>query len=49
MTATAKDSTDWRTFRDLLTKSGDWIRCTLYGRDAVRVGSSHWLRMKRER
>jgi hypothetical protein len=41
-TATAKDSTDWRTFRDLLTKGNDWIRLTLLGPRSPFVFQLFW-------
>ena len=41
-TATAKDNTRWRTFRDRLTASGLWFRRTLLGRRSPFIAASFW-------
>ncbi len=41
-TATAKDSSGWRAFRDRLVESGDWIRRTLLGVRSPFVHAAFW-------
>lgn len=45
--ATAKDSADWRTFRDKILTSGMWLRRTLLGTRSPFVHPSHWERCRR--
>lgn len=42
MTATAKDSPDWRTLRDIMLKTGQWEHRTLLGSRSPFVDPSWW-------
>lgn len=46
ITATAKDSAAWRTYRDMLDQSGKWIRRTLLGLRSPFVAASFWEDLK---
>jgi hypothetical protein len=45
--ATAKDSPEWRTLKDKMLASGDWLLHQLLGPSSPFVGPDHWARMKR--
>jgi hypothetical protein len=52
ITATAKDSPDWRTFRDRMLEAKDesgaaqWIKRTLYGERSPFVPASFWIKRR---
>lgn len=46
MTATAKDSTEWRNARDKLEASGLWVRRTLLGTRSPFIDPAHWEAMR---
>lgn len=41
-TATAKDSSSWRTLRDMLTRTGAWHRSTLLGTRSPFIAAAFW-------
>lgn len=45
--ATAKDDTAWRTLRDRLISSGEWVKRVLLGMRSPFVAAAHWERMRR--
>ncbi len=46
ITATSKDSAVWRAFREMLVKSGQWLRRTLLGTRSPFVAASFWEDLK---
>jgi hypothetical protein len=46
-TATAKDLPEWRTLKDQMLDSGDWVLHSLLGIDSPFVNPSHWEVMRR--
>lgn len=45
-TATEKDSPEWRTFRDKLIASGDWVTHSMLGTSSPFIGEAHWESMR---
>ena len=45
-TATEKDSPEWRTFKDKLVASGDWVTHSMLGTASPFIGEEHWRSMR---
>ena len=45
-TATEKDSPEWRTFKDKLAGSGDWVTHSMLGPRSPFIGEEHWRSMR---
>ncbi len=46
ITATAKDASEWRAFREMLIASGQWLRRTLLGLRSPFIGAEYWEGLK---